>query len=139
MTESAPVGTVTQTVATTTTYLLACTNSEIHKQEDMCGGGSGPMPVFSFEAPGTTREDKIHHEATIKCYNLHFLYFPEACKSNSTHFCTNSYLHTDERPYPIDRPGHNRYPSLNRRIACSANAKCRKAPVHPRMEKEFCF
>ena len=47
--------TVSQTVPTTTTFLLACTNSDIHRAEDMCGGGDGsaPMPVFSFEAPTT--------------------------------------------------------------------------------------
>ena len=47
-----------QTVPTTTTYLLACTNSDIHQPEDMCGGGGDdaanfPMPIFSFEAPTT--------------------------------------------------------------------------------------
>ena len=41
------------TVDTTTTYLLACTNREIHRPEDMCGGGDGSQPLlaFSFEAP----------------------------------------------------------------------------------------
>ena len=49
------ISTVFHTVDTTTTYLLACTNSEIHRPEDMCGGGDGsqPLPAFSFEAPTT--------------------------------------------------------------------------------------
>ena len=49
------ISTVFHTVDTTTTYLLACTNREIHKSEDMCGGGDGsqPLPAFSFEAPTT--------------------------------------------------------------------------------------
>ena len=46
--------TVTQTVPTTTTNLLACTNSDIHKAEDMCSvGGDGSFPIFRFEAPPT--------------------------------------------------------------------------------------
>ena len=55
-TESATgISTVFQTVDTMTTYLLACTNSEIHRPEDMCGGGdaSQPLAAFSFEAPTT--------------------------------------------------------------------------------------
>ena len=68
-TESATgISTVFQTVDTTTTYLLACTNSEIHRPEDMCGGGDGsqPLPAFSFEAPttppplGTNRIKKVN-------------------------------------------------------------------------------
>ena len=49
------ISTVFHTVDTTTTYLLACTNREIHRREDMCGGddGSQPLPAFSFEAPTT--------------------------------------------------------------------------------------
>ena len=55
-TESATgTSTVFHSVDTTSTYLLACTNSEIHRPEDMCGGGDGsqPLPAFSFEAPTT--------------------------------------------------------------------------------------
>ena len=48
------ISTVFHTVDTTTTYLLACTNSEIHRPEDMCGGdASQPLAAFSFEAPTT--------------------------------------------------------------------------------------
>ena len=64
VTESAPVGTVTQTVATTTTFLLQCTNSQIHKPEDMCGDGSGPMPIFSYEAPTTTDHTTTDYTTT---------------------------------------------------------------------------
>ena len=69
--------TVTQTVPTTTTYLLACTNSDIHQPEDMCGAGDDaanlPMPIFSFEAPttplGTTREDKTINKTDVLTTN----------------------------------------------------------------------
>ena len=53
-TESAMVGTVTQTATSTTTYVVQCTNSLIHKPEDACGyGSSSSLPFFSYEAPGT--------------------------------------------------------------------------------------
>ena len=64
VTESALIGTVTQTVATTTTFLLQCTNSQIHKPEDMCGDGSGPMPIFSYEAPTTTDHTTTDYTTT---------------------------------------------------------------------------
>ena len=73
-TESATgISTVFQTVDTTTTYLLACTNSEIHRPEDMCGGGDGsqPLPAFSFEAPttppplGTNRINNVNKNSHI--------------------------------------------------------------------------
>ena len=64
------ISTVFHTVDTTTTYLLACTNREIQKPEDMCGGGDGsqPLPAFSFEAPtppplGTTGERNVNKKA----------------------------------------------------------------------------
>ena len=44
---------MTHTVPTTTTYLVQCTNSEIHSNNNMCGGGEGSFPIFSFEAPTT--------------------------------------------------------------------------------------
>ena len=44
---------MTHTVPTTTTYLVQCTNSEIHSNDNMCGGGEGSFPIFSFEAPTT--------------------------------------------------------------------------------------
>ena len=48
-TESAMVATVTQTATSTTTYVVQCTNSLIHKPEDACGDS----PFFSYEAPVT--------------------------------------------------------------------------------------
>ena len=51
-TESATIGTVTQTAAFTTTYVIQCTNSLIHKLEQACDDGSA-LPFFIYEAPGT--------------------------------------------------------------------------------------
>ena len=53
VTESAPTSTMTHTVQTTSTYLVQCTNSEIHNNDNMCGGGDGSFPIFSYEAPTT--------------------------------------------------------------------------------------
>jgi len=51
--------------------------------------------------------------------------------NNGTHFFTNSYMHTDERPYPIERPGHSRAPAFG---SCSESPDCRQVPHHTRME-----
>ena len=54
-----------------------------------------------------------------------------ATRHNGTHFFTNSYMHTDERPYPIERPGHSRVPAFG---SCGENPDCRQVPRHTRME-----
>merc|ERR1712117_880239 len=51
--------------------------------------------------------------------------------NNGTHFFTNSYMHTDERPYPIERPGHSRAPTFG---SCGESPDCRQVPHHTRME-----
>ena len=53
-TESATIGTVTQTAAFTTTYVVQCTNSLIHQPEQACHKGSA-LPFFIYEAPGTNQ------------------------------------------------------------------------------------
>ena len=70
------ISTVFHTVDTTTTYLLACTNREIHKPEAMCGGGDGsqPLPAFSFEAPlGTNRTKNVIKKRHTNTSGITFL------------------------------------------------------------------
>ena len=75
------ISTVFHTVDTTTTYLLACTNSEIHRPEDMCGGGdaSQPLAAFSFEAPttppplGTNRIENVNKKRHITNIELRII------------------------------------------------------------------
>ena len=53
-TESATIGTVTQTAAFTTTYVVQCTNSLVHQPEQACDYESA-LPFFIYEAPGTNQ------------------------------------------------------------------------------------
>eukprot|EP00051_Salpingoeca_urceolata_P026388 m.477141 g.477141 ORF g.477141 m.477141 type:complete len:487 (+) comp20756_c0_seq1:139-1599(+) len=50
---------------------------------------------------------------------------------NATHFVTNSYLHTDERAFPLHRPGHNRDSGARKCIDIPA---CNAVVKHVRME-----
>ena len=51
--------------------------------------------------------------------------------NNGTHFFTNSYMHSDEMPYPIERHGRNRVPAS---ASCGESADCLRVPHHTRME-----
>merc|ERR1712018_456352 len=55
-----------------------------------------------------------------------------ATRRNSTHFFTNSYMHTEERPFPLNRPNHSRTPKTS---SCFEDSACRATPFHPRMEE----
>ena len=57
-TESATIGTLTQTAAFTTTYVLQCTNSLIHQPEHACDDGNA-LPFFIYEAPGTNHVEML--------------------------------------------------------------------------------
>ena len=55
ITETAPTSTVIQTVPTTTTYLVQCTNSKLSNQI-VC---PGPFPIFKYEAPSIPQDTGI--------------------------------------------------------------------------------
>ena len=57
-TESATIGTVTETAAFMTTYVVQCTNSLIHQPEQACDDGSS-LPLFIYEAPGTNHLEML--------------------------------------------------------------------------------